>query len=138
MFLPVDPHSGLPIYRQVMDQVRRMVVSGALVAGDRIPSVRELSASLGVNPLTIAKAYQELERGGVVEMRRGLGVFVAAAAGGKGAAAEREARRRVVQGAAERLVLEAAQAGMGERELTKIVADTWERVCGAKRGGART
>jgi GntR family transcriptional regulator len=132
MFLPLDTASGLPIYRQVMDQVRRMVASGALGAGERIPSVRELSASLGVNPLTIAKAYQELERAGVVEMRRGLGVFVAAA-GNRSAGADREARR-AVQGAADRLVLEAAQAGVSERELNKIVADSWDRVRGAQRG----
>jgi GntR family transcriptional regulator len=76
MFLPIDPSSGLPVYRQIMEQVRRMVVAGRLGAGEKLPSVRDLALTLGINPLTVGKAYGELERDGVVEMRRGLGVFV--------------------------------------------------------------
>ena len=77
MFIPIDPSSGLPIYRQIMDQLRRMIASGALQPGDRVPSVRDLSASLRINHLTVGKAYGELEREGLLEKRRGLGVFVA-------------------------------------------------------------
>src|SRR2546423_7716148 len=109
MFLPVDPSSGLPIYRQVSDQVRRMIAAGSLKPGDRLKSVRELSAELAINPLTVAKAYGELEREGLVEMRRGMGVFVARAAAPGRALSTRIA---AVRPAAERFVLEALQAGL--------------------------
>src|ERR1700704_4878872 len=110
MFLSVDPSSGLPVYRQIMDQVRRMIVAGRLAPGDRLPSVRELASTLGINPLTVGKAYGELERDGAVEMRRGLGMFVRplrtlATGHAQGAPPS------VVQ-AAQRFVLEAAQAGL--------------------------
>lgn len=77
MWLHIDPSSGTPIYRQIVDQVRQAVASGILQAGDRLPSVRDLAVELAVNPNTIARAYQELEREGVIETPRGRGSFVA-------------------------------------------------------------
>jgi len=77
MFLQIDPGSGVPIYRQIMDGVRYAVAGGSLAAGDRLPSVRELATTLGVNPTTIQKAYGELEHLAVIETRRGQGTFVA-------------------------------------------------------------
>ena len=77
MFLKLDPGSGVPIYRQIMDGVRYSVAGGTLATGDRLPSVRDLATSLGVNPTTIQKAYGELEHLGVIETRRGQGTFVA-------------------------------------------------------------
>jgi GntR family transcriptional regulator len=76
MFLRIDPGSGVPIYRQIMDGVRYSVAGGSLAPGDRLPSVRELATTLGVNPTTIQKAYGELEHLGVIETRRGQGTFV--------------------------------------------------------------
>jgi GntR family transcriptional regulator len=76
MFLRIDPGSGVPIYRQIMDGVRYSVASGAIAGGDRLPSVREMATTLGVNPTTIQKAYGELEHLGVIETRRGQGTFV--------------------------------------------------------------
>jgi GntR family transcriptional regulator len=67
-----------PIYRQIASQVREAVARGRLALGDRLPSVRELSKSLVVNPNTIARAYTDLEREGVLNSRPGLGMFVAA------------------------------------------------------------
>ena len=75
MFLTVDPSSGFPVYRQIMDQVRRMIVAGRLTSGEKLPSIRELAATLQINPLTVGKAYTELERSGIIEMRRGLGMY---------------------------------------------------------------
>ncbi len=77
MWFHIDPSSGTPIYRQIADQVRQAVASGVLRPGDRLPSVRELALELAVNPNTIAKAYQELERDGVIETPRGRGSFIA-------------------------------------------------------------
>jgi GntR family transcriptional regulator len=122
MFLPVDPSSGLPIYRQIFDQVRRMIAGGTLKPGDRLMSVRELSATLAINPLTVAKAYGELEREGLVEMRRGLGVYVARAAAPVRALS---ARRTAARAAVERFVLEAAQAGLDSAEACRLVIECW-------------
>ncbi|HLN61565.1 MAG TPA: GntR family transcriptional regulator [Symbiobacteriaceae bacterium] len=77
MWLHIDPSSGTPIYRQIVDQVRQAVASGVLRPGDRLPSVREMAVELAVNPNTIAKAYQELERDGVIDTPRGRGSYVA-------------------------------------------------------------
>jgi len=72
MILVVDPHSGIPVYRQLMEQIRFHVTSGLLGPGDEIPSTRALSARLGVNPMTVSKAYALLEEQGVLERRPGL------------------------------------------------------------------
>jgi GntR family transcriptional regulator len=77
MEFQVDPSTRLPIYRQLMDQVRLAVARGRLRPGSRLPSVRQLSRELVVNPNTIARVYTELERDGVLNTRPGLGVFVA-------------------------------------------------------------
>jgi len=76
MILVVDPHSGIPVYRQVVDQVRFQVSSGVLKPGDEVPSTRLLSAELGVNPMTISKAYALLESEGTLERRPGLPLVV--------------------------------------------------------------
>lgn len=72
MILVVDPHSGLPVYRQLMEQIRFHVSSGLLEPGDEIPSTRALSKRLGVNPMTVSKAFSLLEEEGVLERRSGL------------------------------------------------------------------
>ena len=72
-----DATARVPIYRQLMDQVREAMARGRVQPGDRLPSVRKLSRELVVNPNTVAKAYTELEREGVLNTRPGLGVFIA-------------------------------------------------------------
>ena len=76
MRLRVSPDSAVPIYEQILSQVVFAVAAGDLPAGEAVPSVRELSQQLIVNANTVARAYQELERLGVVEARRGVGMFV--------------------------------------------------------------
>ncbi len=85
-----DPTSRVPIYRQLIDQVRQAVARGKLQPGSRLPSVRVLSRELVVNPNTVARAYTELERNGVLNTRPGLGVFVAEPLDELSAAARRE------------------------------------------------
>ncbi len=82
MLIVVDPHSGVPVYRQLMDQVKFHVASGLLKPGDELPSTRSLSAELGVNPMTISKAYSFLEREGLVERRPGRPLVVAGVSDG--------------------------------------------------------
>ena len=76
MLIVVDPHSGVPVYRQLMDQIKFHIASGLLGPGDELPSTRALSAQLGVNPMTISKAYGYLEREDVLERRPGRPVVV--------------------------------------------------------------
>jgi GntR family transcriptional regulator len=71
VIIVVDPSSGVPVFRQVMDQVRFHIASGLLAPGDELPPTRTLSAELGVNPMTISKAYNLLEREGVLARRPG-------------------------------------------------------------------
>ncbi len=82
MLIVVDPGTGVPVYRQVMDQVKRQVASGRLAPGDELPSTRVLSTELGVNPMTISKAYSFLEKDGIVERRPGRPVVVRGNGGG--------------------------------------------------------
>ena len=73
----VFPNSGVPIYRQLIDQIRRHVASGRLAGGDYLPSVRQVALDLEINPMTVSKAYSLLERDGVVELVRGQGMRIA-------------------------------------------------------------
>ena len=75
----VDAGSGVPIYRQLVQQVRRDVMLGRLQPGEQLPSVKEVVDSLSVNPNTVVKAFAELEHQGLVVRRQGVGTFVAAA-----------------------------------------------------------
>ncbi len=77
-FVHINTGSPEPIYRQLIEQVKRRVAAGQLKAGDEIPSVRELAQALAVHPMTISKAYSLLEMDGVLERRRGLSMVVAA------------------------------------------------------------
>lgn len=77
MELRIDPASAVPVYAQIVEQVRSLVASRALRAGDQLPSVRDLAATLRVNRNTASKAYQALEAEGVIETRAGHGCFVA-------------------------------------------------------------
>jgi GntR family transcriptional regulator len=76
-FVSINPGAAEPIYRQLIEQVKRRVAAGQLKAGDEIPSVRELAQALAVHPMTISKAYSMLEAEGVLERRRGLSMVVA-------------------------------------------------------------
>lgn len=80
MFFRIEPDSGTSIFEQIVDQVIFRVASGSLPAGGRIPSVRDLAQRITVHPNTVAKAYQELERKGIVVTRRGLGMDITAEA----------------------------------------------------------
>ena len=78
MLILVDPNSGVLVYRQLMDQIKFHISSGMLKPGDELPSTRALSTELGVNPMTISKAYGYLEREDVLERRRGRPLMVKA------------------------------------------------------------
>jgi len=73
----LDPHSGVPVYRQIIDQVLAGMAAGALAGGDQLPTVRQVAVDLVINPNTVVRAYRELEIRGVIETQQGMGTFVA-------------------------------------------------------------
>ena len=91
LFRP-NPSSGVPIYLQLMEQVKHAIETGALRPGEQLPGIRPLAEELVINPNTVAKAYRELEHEGVIELRHGAGAFVSATRGAK--KADRQAARR--------------------------------------------
>ena len=124
----INPHSGVPVYRQMMDQVKYYVASGVLRAGDQLPSIRELAQRLTVNPTTVVKTYCELEHEQVIEMRHGKGAFVAES-GARLSAKEREqALRRL----ARQLIVEAKQMGAAKETLMRVVKDEMEEILGTE------
>jgi GntR family transcriptional regulator len=72
----IDPRSSIPIYEQIIKQMKELCMKGILKSGEKVPSVRELSIMIVANPNTVSKAYKELEREGVIETLRGRGTFV--------------------------------------------------------------
>jgi GntR family transcriptional regulator len=74
--ISVDLKSGVPIYRQIIDQVKSAIATGTLGPGDRLPTVRQLAVDLSVNPNTVSRAYNELELTGLVETHMGSGTFI--------------------------------------------------------------
>ncbi|MDI4649491.1 GntR family transcriptional regulator [Cohnella hashimotonis] len=110
----IDERSATPIYEQIVQSFKALIAKGALAEGDRIPSVRELSATLLVNHNTVAKSYQELERQGVIVSLRGKGAFVAKAAEEPGMERERLLRLRAEL---RRIAVEAHHLGVGSDRL---------------------
>jgi GntR family transcriptional regulator len=73
----LDVHSGVPVYRQLMDQVQAAIASGALAAADQLPTVRQVAVDLAINPNTVSRAYREMEIRGLLDTQQGTGTFVA-------------------------------------------------------------
>lgn len=111
MLISIDAQLRQPIYQQIVDEVRRGRVLGTLAPGDALPSVRQLAADLGINPNTVKQAYRELEREGLVLMRRGQGTFVTDLAVN---GAERELMLRSI---AEGALVQARRLDAGAQEL---------------------
>jgi GntR family transcriptional regulator len=116
VLVSLDPRDARPLYLQIMDEVRRALVTGALRAEDPLPSVRELAGELVVNPRTVSQAYQELEREGVIYVRRGQGTFVSPSV--RRSAGE---RRSLALAVAKRALLEARRNGIGVEELVTMI-----------------
>jgi GntR family transcriptional regulator len=126
MLIVVDPHSGVPVYRQVMEQIKFHVASGLLARGEELPSTRALSAELGVNPMTISKAYSYLERDGVVERRPGRPLVVSTLENG----AMREERGDQVRRSLEATVTMVKQLGMPRAEALGIFEEMLKTIAG--------
>jgi len=119
MDFQIDATSRLPIYRQLAKQIREAVARGKLRAEQRLPSVRDLSRELVVNPNTVARVYTELERDGVLNTRPGLGVFVARPR----AELTRKVRRERLQQLADDFLTEAVHLAFSREEVVGLVSD---------------
>ena len=108
MFL-VSPASPDPIYRQLVEQVRRFVAAGQLRVGEGLPSVREMAGHHAINPMTVSRAYSQLDAEGVLERRRGVGMVVAAA---RGAGLTAEERMRLLEPRLLDVIREAGDLGL--------------------------
>jgi GntR family transcriptional regulator len=115
MLVHIQPADPRPIYIQIMDEVRRARVIGTLQAEDPLPSVRQLAADLRVNPTTVQQAYRELEREGVVYVRRGQGTFATMAS------IDGVDRRVIADGIAQRALLEAHRSGIRAQDLIDAI-----------------
>lgn len=120
----LDANSGVPLYVQLQQQIRQRIASGQLEHGAQLPSVRDLSAELHVNPLTVAKVYQLLERDGFVETRRGIGTYVSP----RPPVLRIDARRQQVGPAVDQLVAEATHLGLGEDEIQALVSESFRKL----------
>lgn len=115
LFRP-NPSLGVPIYLQLMEQVKHAVETGALRPGEQLPGIRPLAEELVINPNTVAKAYRELEHDGVIELRQGSGAFIAGRARGRKVADKLRAAQPVVAAAVERL----RGQGLTEEEIRRL------------------
>jgi GntR family transcriptional regulator len=115
----LDPHSGVPVYRQVIDQVTAGMAAGALKPGDQLPTVRQLAVDLAINPNTVVRAYRELEIRGLLETEQGTGTFIGEQKV-KGDQAERQ--RRLDQLVSE-FVARAGAGGFTVQDLVEQLRD---------------
>jgi len=129
MLRAIDPKSALPIYRQITDQIHREIAAGRLAPGDQLPSVRELASQLLLNPNTVARVYRDLERDGVVEMRRGEGTYVS-----DNATSLKEAeRRRLVSEALAAVARDVRAFGLSEEEAVRLLRQALAREKAARK-----
>lgn len=118
MIIKPNPSLGVPIYLQLVEQVKHAIETGALRAGDQLPSIRPLAEELVINANTVAKAYRELEREGVVELRQGAGAFVANTAPTRQGGAE---KFRGAQPLVTATVGELRERGLSDDEIRRLI-----------------
>ena len=118
IMLTLAPSSGVPIYKQVIDQIKRMIISGYLEPGDELPSVRHVASQFEVNPMTISKAYSILEATGFLERQRGIGMLVS-----REYNKESEVDNRIIllEPAVKELLIQAKQLSIPKDKLKTII-----------------
>ena len=117
MQIHISPNDGIPIYLQIVNQVKYLVASGRLAPGEELPPIRVLAENLLVNPNTVARAYRELEVAGVVTKRRTAGTYVS----DNGSPLARRERLKIVTERADALLAEARQMDITTEELIRLL-----------------
>lgn len=120
----LNPNSGIPIYRQLMEQIRRMIAGSLLKPGDALPSVRELAMTHAVNPMTISKAYSLLEAEGLLERQRGKAMIVASGLRRRESKAQ---RLKLLEPVLDQLVTAARQLELDKQDVLHAVSLGMER-----------
>ncbi len=110
----LDAHSGVPVYRQMIDQVQGALAAGRLKAGDQLPTIRQVAVDLAINPNTVTRAYREMEIRGMLETQQGTGTFIAE----QPVATDSRARNRHMQQFAADVI---ARAGANGFTLTELI-----------------
>lgn len=128
MRIHIDYNSSEPIYRQAVEQIKLMVVSGRLNGGDKIPSIRELARDLKINPTTAAKIYTELEHAGMLTLRQGQGAFVAS----NPSVVSTGAARKMVAEQARRMIVDGLRLGLRRDAIQHIIGEEFDRILGGK------
>ena len=131
MDIHISPHDGVPIYLQIVNQVKYLVAAGRLAPGEELPAIRVLAERLQVNPNTVARAYRELEVAGVVEKRRTAGTYVSAA----GSPLARRERLKILTERADTLLAEARQMSVGLDEIIDLLRQRAEAMQFDSTGG---
>ncbi len=117
MQIHISVHDGVPIYLQIVNQVKYLVASGRLTAGEELPPIRALAEQLLVNPNTVARAYRELQTAGVVTKRRTAGTYVSES----GSPLDRRQRLRILTERVDALLAEARQMDVGTDEVFELI-----------------
>ena len=131
ILLKPNPSSGVPIYLQLIEQVKHAIETGALRPGEQLPSIRPLAEELVINPNTVAKAYRELAHEGVIELRQGAGAFVSDKAPSRDDAEKLKAAKVLVAQGIERL----RSRGITDEEIRRLVE---AELAGVNRSGGRS
>ena len=124
IFIRIEPSSALPIYRQIMDQIKYQIATGALKEGERVPSVRELAGDLAVNQNTILKVYNQLCQEKVLRIERGNGTFVSVAP----RSMRKSEMKEIVAGPLRQAVVESIQFGLELKELHELLDKEYEDI----------
>jgi len=117
MQIHISTSDGVPIYQQIVNQIRYLVASGRLKAGEELPPIRSLAEKLVVNPNTIARAYRELEIAGIVEKRRTAGTYVS----DQGSPLARRERTKILSDRIDQLLAEAGHMNVSLEDLIKLM-----------------
>ncbi len=128
MFIQINPASGVPIYMQIISQIKTGIALGRLLPEDSLPSVRQLALDLTVNPNTVARAYLELEYEGIIYKRQGHGTFVSS----QGVEMSKNERRKLLSEHLEKSLVEGFNLGLDERELRDIFNRVLEKMLTAR------
>lgn len=133
MIFRLNQSSGIPLYLQLMEQVKHALETGALHEGDQLPTIRKLAEDLVMNPNTVARAYRELEHAGVLEVKHGSGAFI------KGSAADRSQLIHKAQGVMQSTIGRLVSLGLTDDELRRVFENELAQVRGQQllRGAGR-
>jgi GntR family transcriptional regulator len=131
MLFRLNPSSGVPIYLQLMEQIKHAIETGALKAGDQLPTIRKLAEDLVMNPNTVVRAYRELQHEDVIELRHGSGAFISESVGGRTRVTGKA--QSIVQSAIERVV----DLGLTEDEIRRLFDNELAQLRAEKSSGGK-